>query len=89
MVWVTLATSAASDAWMFPGLRTNPEVYDCQQVRESMVPTLPHPTLGDLDVPGSPLPVSDHTEQRREARPVLRVDQDDVLADYVRSGDDR
>ena len=31
-------------------VRTVPEVYDWRQVRESMVLTLPHPPLGDLDV---------------------------------------
>ena len=31
-------------------IRTVPEVYDWRQVRESMVLTLPRPTLGDLDV---------------------------------------
>jgi len=38
-----------------------------------MVPTLPHPTLDDFDVPGSR----------------LEVDQDDVFADYVRAGSGR
>ena len=38
-----------------------------------MVLTLPHPTLGDLDVPGSG----------------LGADQDDVFAAYVRAGDGR
>ncbi|MGZ8747855.1 MAG: hypothetical protein ACXWZ2_12755 [Mycobacterium sp.] len=69
-----------------PSLRATPEVYDWGQVRESMVLTLPHPTLGDLDVPGSPLRLSEHTEPRREAPPALGVDQDDVFADYVRAG---
>jgi formyl-CoA transferase len=69
-------------------IRTIPEVYDWQQVRESMVLTLPHPTLGDLDVPGSPLRLSEHTEPRGEAPPALGGDQNDVFADYVpaRSG---
>ena len=39
-------------------IRTIPEVYDREQVRESMVLTLPHPTPGDLDVPGASLRVS-------------------------------
>lgn len=54
-----------------------------------MVLKLPHPTLGDLDVPGSPVRLSEHTEPRREAPPALGVDQDDVFADYVRTGSDR
>ena len=64
-------------------IRTVPEVYDWQQVRESMVLTLPHPTLGDLDVPGSPLQLSDCGEPRREAPPALGADQDDVFAEYA------
>ena len=36
-----------------------------------MVLTLPHPTLGDLDVPGSPLRLSERTDPRREAPPAL------------------
>ncbi len=51
-----------------------------------MVLTLPHPTLGDLDVPGSPLRLSERTDPRREAPPALGVDQDGVFADYVRAG---
>ena len=53
-----------------------------------MVPTLPHPTLDDLDVSGSPLRLSEHTEARREAPPSLGGDQNDVFADYApaRSG---
>lgn len=64
-------------------IRTVPEVYDWAQVRESMVLTLPHPTLGDLDVPGSPLQLSDDSEPRREAPPALGADQDEVFADYA------
>jgi crotonobetainyl-CoA:carnitine CoA-transferase CaiB-like acyl-CoA transferase len=67
-------------------IRTIPEVYDWEQVRESMVLTLPHPTLGDLDVPGSPLRLSGQSEPRREAPPALGIDQDDVFADYVHAG---
>lgn len=51
-----------------------------------MVFILPYPTLGDLDVHGSPLRLSGHTEPRREAPPVLGVDQDDVHADDARAG---
>ena len=54
-----------------------------------MVLKLPHPTLGDLGVPGSPVRFSEHTEPRREAPPGLGADQDDVFAVYVRAGDDR
>ncbi len=50
-----------------------PEVYDRDSFRESMVLTLPHPTLGDLDLPGSG----------------LGADQDDVFADYIRAGNAR
>jgi formyl-CoA transferase len=64
-------------------IRTIPEVYDWAQVRDKMVLTLPHPTLGDLDVPGSPLTLSDHPEPRREAPPALGADQDRVFADYA------
>jgi formyl-CoA transferase len=64
-------------------IRTVPEVYDTAQVRESMVLTLPHPTLGDLDVPASPLHLSDDGEPRRDAPPALGADQDDVFADYL------
>ncbi|HEX2284014.1 MAG TPA: CoA transferase [Mycobacterium sp.] len=76
---------AALDAAGVPAgkIRTIPEVYDWEQVRESMVLTLPHPTLGDLDVPGSPLQLSDYNEPRREAPPALGADQDDVFADYA------
>jgi formyl-CoA transferase len=76
---------AALDAVGVPAgrIRTIPEVYDWEQVRNSMVLTLPHPTLGDLDVPGSPLHLSDHTEPRREAPPALGADQDDVFAGYA------
>jgi crotonobetainyl-CoA:carnitine CoA-transferase CaiB-like acyl-CoA transferase len=76
---------AALDAAGVPAgrIRTVPEVYDWDQVRESMVLTLPHPTLGDLDVPGSPLHLSEAGEPRREAPPALGADQDDVFADYA------
>ena len=37
-----------------------PEVYDWEHVRESMVLKLPHPKLGDLDVPGSPVRLADY-----------------------------
>jgi crotonobetainyl-CoA:carnitine CoA-transferase CaiB-like acyl-CoA transferase len=67
-------------------IRTVPEVYDTAQVRESMVLTLPHPTLGDLDVPASPLHLSDDGEPRRDAPPALGADQDDVFADYAPFG---
>jgi crotonobetainyl-CoA:carnitine CoA-transferase CaiB-like acyl-CoA transferase len=81
---------AALDAAGVPAgrIRTIPEVYDWEQVRESMVPTLPHSTLDDLDVSGSPLRLSEHTEARREAPPSLGGDQNDVFADYApaRSG---
>jgi len=82
---------AALDAAGVPAgrIRTIPEVYDWEQVRESMVLNLPHPTLGDLEVPGSPVHLSEHTEPRREAPPALGVDQNDVFADYVRAGSGR
>jgi crotonobetainyl-CoA:carnitine CoA-transferase CaiB-like acyl-CoA transferase len=82
---------AALDAAGVPagGIRTIPPVYDWEQVRESMVLTLPHPTLDDLDVPGSPLRLSEHAEQCGEAPPALGVDPDDVFADYVRAGSRR
>jgi crotonobetainyl-CoA:carnitine CoA-transferase CaiB-like acyl-CoA transferase len=67
-------------------IRTVPEVYDTEQVRESMVLTLPHPTSGDLDVPGSPLRLSDDGEPRRDAPPALGADQDDVFADHAPFG---
>jgi formyl-CoA transferase len=82
---------AALDAAGVPAgrIRTIPEVYDWEQVRESMVLNLPHPTLGDLEGPGSPVHLSEHTEPRREAPPALGVDQDDVFAGYVRAGSGR
>jgi len=82
---------AALDAAGVPAsrIRTIPEVYDWEQVRESMVLTLPHPTVGDLDVPGSPLRLSEHTEPRRETPPALGVERDDVFADYVPAGSGR
>jgi formyl-CoA transferase len=64
-------------------IRTVPEVYDWQHVRDNMVLTLPHPTLGDLEVPASPLNLSDYHEPRREAPPALGADQDEVFADYA------
>jgi crotonobetainyl-CoA:carnitine CoA-transferase CaiB-like acyl-CoA transferase len=70
-------------------IRTVPEVYDWEQVRDSMVLTLPHPTLGDVDVPASPLTFSEHREPRREAPPALGADQDDVFAGYVPAGGGR
>ncbi|CAN5309269.1 CoA transferase [soil metagenome] len=66
-------------------IRTVPEVYDWQHVRDNMVLTLPHPTLGDLEVPASPLNLSDHREPRREAPPALGADQDDVFAEYAQA----
>ena len=78
---------ALDDAGVPAGrIRTVPEVYDWEQVRESMILTLPHPTLGDLAVPGSPLRLSEGGEPRREAPPALGADQDDVFADYAGSG---
>lgn len=76
---------AALDAAGVPAgrIRTIPEVYDWQHVRDSMVLTLPHPRLGDLDVPGSPLNLSEHREPRREAPPGLGADQDEVFAEYA------
>ena len=76
---------AALDAVGVPAgrIRTIPEVYDWEQVRNTMVLTLPHPTLGDLDVPASPLRLSDSAEPRADAPPALGADQDDVFADYV------
>jgi formyl-CoA transferase len=76
---------AALDAAGVPSgrIRTVPEVYDWQHVRDNMVLTIPHPTLGDLEVPASPLNLSDHLEPRREAPPALGADQDDVFADYA------
>jgi crotonobetainyl-CoA:carnitine CoA-transferase CaiB-like acyl-CoA transferase len=78
---------AALDAAGVPAgrIRTVPEVYDWQHVRDSMVLTLPHPTLGDLDVPASPLNLSDYREPRREAPPALGADQDEVFADYAKA----
>jgi crotonobetainyl-CoA:carnitine CoA-transferase CaiB-like acyl-CoA transferase len=76
--------AALDDAGVPAGrIRTVPEVYDWEQVRESMVLTLPHPTLGDLDVPASPLQLSDDGEPRHDAPPALGADQDDVFADYA------
>lgn len=50
-----------------------------------MVLKLPHPTLGDLGVPGSPVRFSEPTEPRREVPLGLGADQDDVFTDYVRA----
>ncbi|MDO3636757.1 CaiB/BaiF CoA transferase family protein [Mycolicibacterium arseniciresistens] len=79
---------AALDAAGVPAgrIRTVPEVYDWAQVRESMVLTLPHPTLGDLEMPASPLQLSEHGDPRREAPPSLGGDQDAVFAGYAPSG---
>ena len=51
-----------------------------------MVLTLPHPTLGDLDVPASPLQLSDSADARAEAPPALGADQDSVFAEYASRG---
>ncbi|MDF2823541.1 MAG: L-carnitine dehydratase/bile acid-inducible protein [Mycobacterium sp.] len=64
-------------------IRTIPEVYDWQHVRDNMVLTLPHPTLGAVDVPASPLRLSGHRAPRSEAPPGLGAHQDDVFADYA------
>lgn len=79
---------AALDAVGVPAgrIRTIPEVYDWDQVRDTMVLTLPHPTLGDLDVPASPLQLSDSADARAEAPPALGADQDAVFADYAARG---
>jgi crotonobetainyl-CoA:carnitine CoA-transferase CaiB-like acyl-CoA transferase len=47
------------------------------------------PTLGDLDVPASPLQLSDCDEPRREAPPALGADQDEVFAGYAPTGGGR
>jgi hypothetical protein len=47
-----------------------------------MVLNLSHPTLGDLDVPGSPVRQSEHPEPGRGAPPALG-------ADHLRAGGDR
>ncbi|MHC9294734.1 CaiB/BaiF CoA transferase family protein [Mycobacterium sp. LTG2003] len=79
---------AALDAAGVPAgrIRTVPEVYDWEQVRASMVTTLTHPTLGDIDMPASPLTLSDHHEPRRDAPPELGADQDAVFAGYAPAG---
>jgi formyl-CoA transferase len=79
---------AALDAVGVPAgrIRTIPEVYDWDQVRDTMVLTLPHPTLGDLDVPASPLQLSESADARAEAPPALGADQDAVFADYAAGG---
>ncbi|MGW0161603.1 CaiB/BaiF CoA transferase family protein [Mycobacterium sp. NPDC003323] len=78
---------AALDAAGVPAgrIRTIPEVYDWQHVRDNMVLTLPHPTLGDLDVPASPVNLSAHRDPRREAPPALGAHQDEVFAEYARA----
>jgi formyl-CoA transferase len=79
---------AALDAVGVPAgrIRTIPEVYDWDQVRDTMVLTLPHPTLGDIDVPASPLQLSESAEARAEAPPSLGADQESVFADYASRG---
>ncbi|HJT95160.1 MAG TPA: CoA transferase [Mycobacterium sp.] len=80
---------AMDDAGVPAGrIRTVPELYDGVQVRTSMVLTLAHPTLGDLDVPAPPLQLSDGGEPRRDAPPALGADLAHVFADYapVRGG---
>jgi formyl-CoA transferase len=67
-------------------IRTIPEVYDWEQVRDTMVLTLPHPTLGDLDVPASPINLSGSAEPRAQAPPALGADQDSVFADFAFRG---
>jgi crotonobetainyl-CoA:carnitine CoA-transferase CaiB-like acyl-CoA transferase len=67
-------------------IRTIPEVYDWEQVRDTMVLNVSHPTLGDLEMPGSPLQLSDHFDPRADAPPGLGADQDDVFADYAGTG---
>ncbi|MDG4668732.1 CoA transferase [Mycobacterium sp. 236(2023)] len=79
---------AALDAAGVPAgrIRTVPEVYDWEQVRRSMIMTVPHPTLGDLQMPASPLHLSEVEERRAEAPPALGADQDEVFADYAVTG---
>ena len=48
-----------------------------------MVVTLPDPTLGDLNVPASPLQLSESGEARAEAPPSLGADQQSVFAEYA------
>jgi formyl-CoA transferase len=67
-------------------IRTIPEVYDWEQVRETMILTLPHPTLGDLDVPASPLHFSGSGDSRAEAPPALGADQASVFAEFASRG---
>ena len=64
-------------------IRTIPEVYDWEQVRDTMVLNVPHPTLGDLEMPGSPLQLSESGEARTEAPPSLGADQQSVFAEYA------
>lgn len=76
--------AALDDAGVPAGrIRTVPEVYDWAQVRDSMVMTLPHPVLGDLDVPASPLQLSEIADRRCEAPPGLGAHQDEVFAGYA------
>lgn len=63
-------------------IRTVPEVYAWEQVRDSMVLHLPHATLGDVAVPAGPVRLSDHPDPRCEAPPALGADQIDVFAEY-------
>jgi formyl-CoA transferase len=67
-------------------IRTIPEVYDWEQVRDTMVLTLPHPTLGDLNVPASPLALSEGGAPRADAPPALGANQDEVFAEYAARG---
>jgi crotonobetainyl-CoA:carnitine CoA-transferase CaiB-like acyl-CoA transferase len=67
-------------------IRTIPEVYDWEQVRETMILTLPHPALGDLDVPASPLHFSGSGDPRAEAPPALGADQASVFAEFAARG---
>lgn len=48
-----------------------------------MVLNVPHPTLGDLEMPGSPLQLSESGEARAQAPPSLGADQDSVFAEYA------
>ncbi|WP_308289801.1 hypothetical protein [Mycolicibacterium mageritense] len=54
-----------------------------------MITTVSHPALGDVDMPASPLTLSDHSEPRRDAPPALGADQDEVFAGYARVGGGR
>ncbi|OAN33348.1 CaiB/BaiF CoA transferase family protein [Mycolicibacterium iranicum] len=70
-------------------IRTVPEVYDWEQVRRSMIMTVSHPRLGDLEMPASPVHLSDVEQRRAEAPPGLGADQDEVFADYASTGGGR